>query len=264
MKTVLSEFDWNMIKINDVFKVNSGPAGTKIKHGAQTEFYQIGLKLSGDTKIFYDGKEIDFCSGTVLYIPKETRTDIDYRKTIMSSGQSMCIFFDSVGSLPPEPILIKCGSSQINNVFEELNDVFNRVDAEFFEYIGFFYNILSMLNKILKDKSMPKTDTMLEAANFMKEHLMDSYIDIKSFAQKFNISYDLLRHKFKKTYNLSPLQYYHLLKTNYIKSLIRKNEYSLNEISEMTGFSDFNYFSRFFKKNAGTALTEYKKQIGIC
>ena len=176
----------------------------------------------------------------------------------------MCIFFDSVGSLPPEPILIKCDSSKINNAFEELNDVFNRVDAEFFEYIGFFYNILSMLNKILKDKSMPKTDTMLEAANFMKEHLMDSYIDIKSFAQKFNISYDLLRHKFKKTYNLSPLQYYHLLKTNYIKSLIRKNKYSLNEISEMTGFSDFNYFSRFFKKNAGTALTEYKKQIGIC
>lgn len=263
MKTVLSEYDWSSIKINDVFKVNSGPAGTKINHGAQTEFYQFGLKLSGDTKIFYDGKEIDFYTGTVLYIPKEIRTDIDYHKTIISSGQSICVFFDSDISLPSQPILINCGNRQINNMFEELNDVFNRVDISFFEYIGFFYNILSMLNKILKDKSMTKTYTMPEVISYMKEHLKDSYIDFKPVAQKFDISYDLLRHKFKKIYNLSPLQYYHLLKMNYIKSLIRENKYSLGEISQMTGFTEFNYFSRFFKKNAGITLTEYKRQVGV-
>lgn len=263
MKTILREYDWSMIKINDVFKVSSGPAGTKIKHGAQTNFYQFGMKLSGDTKIFYNGKEIDFYSGSVLYIPKETRTDVDYHKTIINRGESICIFFNSDTRLPSEPILIKCDNSQISNMFAELNDVFNRVDISFFEYIGYFYNILSMLNKILNDKAMLKTDTMPEVISYMKGCLKDSYIDFKSVAQEIDISYDMLRHRFKEIYNLSPLQYYHQLKTNYIKTLIRENGYSLSEIAQMTGFSEFNYFSRFFKKNAGITLTEYKKQIGI-
>ena len=120
-----------------------------------------------------------------------------------------------------------------------------------------------MLNKILNDKAMLKTDTMPEVISYMKGRLKDSYIDFKSVAQEIDISYDMLRHRFKEIYNLSPLQYYHQLKTNYIKTLIRENEYSLSEIAQMTGFSEFNYFSRFFKKNAGITLTEYKKQIGI-
>ena len=42
MKTILSEFDWSSVKINDVFKVNSGPAGTKIRNEAQTGQKRLG------------------------------------------------------------------------------------------------------------------------------------------------------------------------------------------------------------------------------
>lgn len=264
MKTILSEYDWSRVKLNDVFRVGSGPAGTKITGEAQTGFYQFGMKMSGDTNIFYNGKEIDFCSGSVLYIPKEHRRDIDYHKTIINAGESICIFFDSDIPLPAEPILIKCDDRRINNLFAELNDVFNKVDVNFFDYIGYFYGILSMLNRTLNDRAMVKTATMPEVISYMKEHLTDSYIDFRCVAQKYDISYDLFRHKFKEVYDLSPLQYYHRLKTNYIKILIRENIYSLGEIAQMTGFSEFNYFSRFFKKNAGITLTEYKRQIGIC
>lgn len=31
----------------------------------------------------------------------------------------------------------------------------------------------------------------------------------------------------------------------------------------MTGFSEFNYFSRFFEKNAEIILSESKRQIGV-
>ena len=263
MKTILSEFDWSSVKINDVFKVNSGPAGTKIRNEAQTEFYQFGAKLCGDTKIFYNGKEIDFYSGSVLYIPKESRTDIDYHKTIVNRGESICIFFNSDIPLPPEPILIKCDNSKINDMFAKLNEAFNRANSSFFDYIGYFYNILSGLNKILLDKVTPKTDAMPEVINYMEECLENSYIDFKFITQKLNISYDSFRHRFKEVYNISPLQYYHRLKTNYIKTLIRENRYSLSEIARMTGFSEFNYFSRFFKKNAGVTLSDYKRQIGV-
>ena len=63
-------------------------------------------------------------------------------------------------------------------------------------------------------------------------------------------------------YGLSPIQYYHRLKTNYIKALICENKHSLSQIAELSGFSDLNYFSRFFKKNTGLTPTEYKKHFG--
>ena len=49
METMLNKFEWNAVEIKDVFRVNSGVAGTKINDGGNTFVYQIGLKLSGYT-----------------------------------------------------------------------------------------------------------------------------------------------------------------------------------------------------------------------
>ena len=54
METMLNKFEWNAVEIKDVFRVNSGVAGTKINDGGNTFVYQIGLKLSGYTEIFYE------------------------------------------------------------------------------------------------------------------------------------------------------------------------------------------------------------------
>lgn len=74
METMLNKFEWNAVEIKDVFRVNSGVAGTKINDGGNTFVYQIDLKLSGYTEIFYDGKKIDFREGTVYICRKRATT----------------------------------------------------------------------------------------------------------------------------------------------------------------------------------------------
>ena len=73
--------------------------------------------------------------------------------------------------------MIKCDNSKMNDMFAELNEAFNRANSSFFDYIGYFYNILSGLNKILVDKVTLKTDAMPEVINYMEECLENSYID---------------------------------------------------------------------------------------
>lgn len=69
---------------------------------------------------------------------------------------------------------------------------------------------------------------------------------VKYLADMQKMSVDCFRHKFKKLYNIPPLQYYNEIKLQKIKQLICQSEHTLTQIAEMTGFSDLNYFSRFF------------------
>lgn len=257
MQTILNKYDWSSVKIIDVFCVDSGASGTKIRDHAQDKFYQIGLKIGGNTEIFYNGEKLNFCDKSILYLPKENYTDIDYNKTIIHQGKSICIFFTSDFSLPPKPILAYCGDA--DNLFINLNKIYNNTENSFFDYICIFYSILSQFNKSLLKETFSENLTMSEAIHYMKKHLNSSYIDFKAVAQSLNMSPDYFRHKFKVIYGLSPTQYYHKLKTNYIKALICESNYSFTKISELSGFSDLNYFSRFFKKNTDMTPTEYKK-----
>ena len=45
------------------------------------------------------------------------------------------------------------------------------------------------------------------------------------------------------------------------KSLIIADTQTLSEIAEHAGFSDYNYFSRIFKKVTGMTATQYKKAM---
>lgn len=263
METMFNKFEWNAVEIKDVFRVNSGVAGTKINDGGNTFVYQIGLKLSGYTEIFYDGKKIDFREGTVLYLPKESDNSIDYHKTIMEQGESLCLFFDSDKSLPHMPIRVDCGDTQISELFFKLHKIYNREDRDKFYSMSIFYEILSMLDNTLMRKSFSKYDNMDKLARYMKEHCTDEYIDFNGLAKSMGMSIDYLRHRFKKRYGASPLAYVHELKINYIKTLICETEYSFGRIAQMSGFSDLNYFSRFFKKHTGMTPTEYRCRFGI-
>jgi transcriptional regulator GlxA family with amidase domain len=44
------------------------------------------------------------------------------------------------------------------------------------------------------------------------------------------------------------------------KKLIVTSQHSLSEISALCGFTDYNYFSRTFKRIAGVTAASYKKK----
>ena len=60
---------------------------------------------------------------------------------------------------------------------------------------------------------------------------------------------------------ISPIKYYNNLKIDEAKKLIREDNYSISQISELLHYSGAQNFSKTFKNSVGLSPAEYKKRI---
>ncbi len=75
----------------------------------------------------------------------------------------------------------------------------------------------------------------------------------------FSKSY--LKRLFKNRTGFSIMDYYHNLKIEKAKLLLRENKYSITQIADSLGFSSIHYFSRMFRQRTRVSPTEYKAQL---
>ena len=88
-----------------------------------------------------------------------------------------------------------------------------------------------------------------------------SKITIKELADLKNMSLSLFTKKFKNKTENAPVQYINKRKVELVKEYLKKREYTLGEIAELTGFSNENYMVRVFRKVTGKTITDYRKEL---
>jgi len=72
------------------------------------------------------GLQRGFTEGDVLYLPRESKTDVPYNKVFIQSGSGMCIFFDSVSSLCDKPMLFKKCDRSVQMLFQQIYTAYCR------------------------------------------------------------------------------------------------------------------------------------------
>lgn len=259
MTSVLKVADWQTVRFLDIFRVDSGVPGTKYAAGGHTEFSQLAFKERGQTAIVYDGKPIDFSPGSVVYLPKEAHSEIDYRKTIVTHGSSICLFFDAPVPLYTSAFAVYPQSKAVGELFCRLLALWkSRKNDDFLLYASFF-ELLALVNDTLSAPEKPSV-LVCEAKAFLTAHACDAFIDFDALAGRFGISTDRFRRVFKASVGISPFSFYAEAKTERIKRLLRENSASLTDIAALTGFAELNYFSRFFKKHTGLSASDYRRR----
>ena len=249
-------YNWSSLTLRNVIPVHSAESGTIIDTFGSQKYYQLAIKFNGKTFFQYNGQEHMFASNDVVYIPKESRPDIPYRRKIIEQGDGVCIFFDSPTPLSDRMCVFHCGDA-VKHKFALLNKLFSKfVGANGIDHMQAFYDLLGLL----RDELDQKCDRMNEVERYIQDHFCDAYIDIGKLAKIEGVSDGYFRQKFKKQYSVSPLKYINNLKIEYAKTLICQNRLSIAEVSSTVGFADANYFSRFFKKYTGLSPTEYEKK----
>ncbi|MCD7710915.1 MAG: AraC family transcriptional regulator [Porphyromonadaceae bacterium] len=83
--------------------------------------------------------------------------------------------------------------------------------------------------------------------------------DIAFYAGKMNISTTYLTMITKETSNKSAKEYISDFITQEIKALLRDNRFNIQEIALKLNFPRQSDFNRFFKKQAGLSLSEYRR-----
>lgn len=85
-----------------------------------------------------------------------------------------------------------------------------------------------------------------------------SDLDYLKFLEMSGVSQSYLSKSFKKYMNMSPTEYINSLKLEYAYELILTTNYSLLDISMMTGFNSYSYFFRLFSQKYKIAPNKIK------
>lgn len=111
-----------------------------------------------------------------------------------------------------------------------------------------------------KSRAVAQNSLCERVVEYMKENLYNS-LSLADICSHFVMGKSYLSQIFKTNMNRSIMEYYSDLKIREAKSLLRKNQYSVSQISDMLGFSCIHSFSRSFKNAVGCSPSIYKKRL---
>lgn len=115
-----------------------------------------------------------------------------------------------------------------------------------------FYAILKNTISIRRENFIRNMD------RYLMEHLSED-LSVSSLAAAFGICKSKLYQNCSLYYGCGIAEHVRRLRIETAKKLLIESEYSITEISDKVGFSDYNYFCRVFKKEVGIPAKQYRK-----
>ena len=137
------------------------------------------------------------------------------------------------------------------------------------EYIGYQevedFDSADQLEKELKktlEMVCNHMQNLKEDIYMIERYILDNYakqITLTDMAEKFHMSSVYFCQYFKKKKGITYLQFLNQIRIEKAKELLEKREYTLEQVAEMVGINNSNYFGRLFKKVTGMTTGEYLK-----
>jgi AraC-like DNA-binding protein len=214
--------------------------------------------IKGECVYEYADKKITFTPGSAVYLPygskhtlKVVSEDIEFFRvdfTIKQSGEVVLFsnhlikVIDSFGK----------GCVAILDELKSLclysNDELSKIEK-----------LLGLL-AYLKNKNQVKNKSKIyPACVYIQEHFAEP-INCAELARLCFLSTSQFYNLFAKQLGCSPLQYRDNIIVEKAKVLLQLEEITVSEISEVLGFTDVAYFSRFFKKHVGISPSDYARE----
>lgn len=248
----------DFIHIENVFSVSIGQneVGKRRCAFGETKFYQLGIKLKGKTKVHYNGKELDYYDGTVLYLPCESKTDIPYNKVYKEQGYGVCIFFTSEYKLPENAEIYANCTAEASRLFRAILSSYTA--GKILETKSQFYRLLSVLDASVGQKSND-TDFSL-VIDYINANITKPYVETSELSALYGCSEEHFRKKFAKHFGMPPKKYITVQKMNFIKKALLNSESSIETVARECGFDDNNYFSRLFKSKVGCTPSQFRSE----
>lgn len=106
-----------------------------------------------------------------------------------------------------------------------------------------------------RDKS---SDTLVQKA---KQYIQDNYVNdisLQDIADHVHLNPNYLIKTFKNSEKMTPIDYLNHVRIAQAKLLLLSNNFSVSQVSMMTGFNNIPYFTKVFKKHVRMTPSEYK------
>lgn len=104
------------------------------------------------------------------------------------------------------------------------------------------------------------TDEIKSVIEYIKTEYA-SQLTLEDMANSVSMSRSHLCRKFANIVHMTPFEYLLHIRIDRACEMLKKGKYSVGEISSMTGFNSFSYFSMKFREIVGMSPTQYMKNI---
>ncbi|AIQ57892.1 response regulator transcription factor [Paenibacillus borealis] len=130
------------------------------------------------------------------------------------------------------------------------------------------FEMLVFLKELLAEKLKTHTEfkrlhgrnrTFNTILDYVNKHYNED-ISIPALSAQLNVNGNYISQLFKKEVGTTFTQYLYNLRINYACKLLSTTDLPINEIAERTGYSDYFYFSRIFKRVKGITPSAYRAE----
>lgn len=215
-------------------------------------YNEITIVINGELNYVINGESVSVTSGDVIYVK---RGSVRQREEVKQAEYISFNFFSDIDC--NLPLLLKGGT----------NDVLYQIISTFLSIYKYTSNLkderfsllLSCLIKQLEVQRILQAEPPLvnEIKNFIRLNL-DKKITLLDISNHTHYSVSHCEMLFHKTTGLSITAYLIKKRIEKSKLLLIERSLTLPEIADSVGFSDYNYFSRTFKKETGVSPLAYR------
>jgi AraC-like DNA-binding protein len=142
------------------------------------------------------------------------------------------------------------------NLFNELenNIQIKGLDGERIAGASAYTAISKLASRIASDSGDPVTKAAIQLAH------TNIGINVQELADACNQSRFAIHRSFVETYGTTPKNYLDSMRLQKALALLKDSNYPIAKIAKNTGFTNANYFAKFFRKKTGMTPTQFRNQ----
>lgn len=243
--------------------------------GHMHNWYELYYLIEGERRYFIDGQIYIIHEGDVILIPKGTL----HHTTSISSRQHiryLVEFGDDFIHTSMHEELEACFKThhftltaeqrkEFEHILQKLEDEQVKegllADSLFHAYLTELLVILIRrmhANEQVPEKAQTPAEQLIEAATHYITDNLQNNLTLTHVANKFHLSQSYFSRMFKSYTGFGFKEYLTHLRIKKATQLLLSSSASISEIAELCGFTDSNYFSSVFKKDAGIPPIKYR------
>lgn len=251
MYVLFFESDNLIVNILDVIELKQT---NNTMFNSNRNFNALSYRIHSDAVLKNDNNTYHMTDGMISYVPAR----LSYTRSY-SYDELIVIHFETANyNSKMIEAFLSSNKERFFSLFTELLSCWKSKKVGYkYHCCAIFYEILHechLQNYVFK----PPASIIEKSVNYINNNFTDKDLTIKKAAKMSYISEAYFRRLFKAEYGISPKKHIINLRMQYAVGLISTGYYSLKEVADMAGYSNYKYFSTGFGHTFGVSPSEYR------
>ena len=246
-------------RIDKMAAYASTPTGTVqravIKKG-ERPYSRFFFILRGTAVFTFNGNSLTVPPRSILYLPYDAPYQCNWTDSdgMAYLGINFVLYnstSDIINLCDEICIAVENASDSYLQLFQAIHESWVGSIHPSFECMKLFYEILALMQSDANNKTMKSKHHQLHKAILYLEKHYTENTPIEDLAQLCNMSPTAFRRNFKEELGTSPVKYRNHLRMQKALAMLKEQDFTISEISELLNFTDVYYFSKLFKSTYG-------------